>query len=145
MKRYLGAQCLILGSSCIAVSRYVCVVDILQRLSKKNGNYLGKVRTNLKRTEATVFTNDQARSTLIHNKSAFRLRACHSDAVFEIEKCKAAACSHHLSLHIVVQTSRTTSVAFCPFSLYRAHVVFWDHSSMRKSMSQSKKPRQLRL
>ncbi|CAM9096410.1 unnamed protein product [Ectocarpus sp. 4 AP-2014] len=29
------------------------------RLSKKNGNYLGKVRTNLKRTEATVFTNDQ--------------------------------------------------------------------------------------
>ncbi|CAM9391353.1 unnamed protein product [Ectocarpus sp. 12 AP-2014] len=30
------------------------------RLSKKNGNYLGKVRTNLKRTEATVFTNDQA-------------------------------------------------------------------------------------
>lgn len=32
-----------------------------QRLSKKSGNYLGKVRTNLKRTEATVFTNDQAR------------------------------------------------------------------------------------
>lgn len=31
-----------------------------QRLSKKNGNYLGKVRTNLKRTEATIFTNDQA-------------------------------------------------------------------------------------
>lgn len=35
-------------------------VYIPQRLSKKNGNYLGKVRTNLKRTEATVFTNDQA-------------------------------------------------------------------------------------
>lgn len=34
---------------------------VRQRLSKKNGNYLGKVRTNLKRTEATIFTNDQAR------------------------------------------------------------------------------------
>ncbi|CAM9949114.1 unnamed protein product [Sphacelaria rigidula] len=32
------------------------------RLSKKNGNYLGKVRTNLKRTEGKIFTNDQARS-----------------------------------------------------------------------------------
>ncbi|CAM9513701.1 unnamed protein product, partial [Scytosiphon promiscuus] len=29
------------------------------RLNKKNGNYLGKVRTNLKRTEATIFTNEQ--------------------------------------------------------------------------------------
>ncbi|CAN0007226.1 unnamed protein product, partial [Hapterophycus canaliculatus] len=29
------------------------------RLSKKNGNYLGKVRTNLKRTEATIFTSDR--------------------------------------------------------------------------------------
>eukprot|EP00752_Nemacystus_decipiens_P012897 g11417.t1 len=35
-----------------------CII-VRDRLSKKNGNYLGKVRTNLKRTEATVFTNDQ--------------------------------------------------------------------------------------
>lgn len=35
--------------------------SIAQCLRKKNGNYLGKVRTNLKKTEATVFTNDQVR------------------------------------------------------------------------------------
>ena len=45
---------------CSPIYIYNCN-SIVQCLRKKNGNYLGKVRTNLKRTEATIFTNDQAR------------------------------------------------------------------------------------
>jgi tubby and related proteins len=34
------------------------------RLSKKGGNYLGKVRSNFKKTDNTIYTNDQEKEEL---------------------------------------------------------------------------------
>ena len=45
----------------INCSSIMACCSTAQRLRKTSENHLGKVKINLKRTEATIFTNDQAR------------------------------------------------------------------------------------